>query len=45
MSGGQQLCDRLGSHGCTTVAVNRQLITAYALLDERLSNQSFGEML
>ncbi len=39
---GQQLRDRLGSHGCTTVAVDRELITADALLDERLLNQSFG---
>ena len=43
--GGQELRHGLGSHGCPAVAVDRQLITADALLDERLANQSFGEML
>jgi len=31
--GGQELCDRLGPHGCPAVAVDRQLITADTLLD------------
>lgn len=35
----------LGSPGCTPVAVARHLITAYALLDEHLSNHFCGEML
>ncbi len=42
---GQQLRDSLRSHGCATVAANLQLITADALLDERLANHFCGGML
>ena len=42
---GQQLRDGLRWHGCATVAVDRHLITADALLDERLANHFCGGML
>ena len=43
--GCQQLRHGLGSHGWTSVAVDRQLIAVDPFFDERLANQSFGEML
>ena len=43
--GGQELGDGVGSHGRATVAVDRELLTLDAFLDERLSDQSFSQVL
>ena len=42
---GQELGHGLGSHGRATVAVDRELITMDAFLDERLADESFGKVL
>jgi len=42
---GHELRHGMGSHGRAAVAVDCQLIAMDAFLDERLANQSFGEML
>lgn len=43
--GGQELGNGVGLHIWATVAVDRELITMDAFLDERLADQSFGQML